>query len=299
MLAGQTTPVYFGSALNNFGVHLLLDGFLDYSPPPGPRCSRTGLVEPAGDAFSGFVFKIQANMDPRHRDRIAFVRVVSGVFERNMAVVHAQSGKRIRLANATKVFGQDRETVEDAYPGDVVGIVGSATFAIGDTLAEDPAIVYDEIPRFAPECFAYLENPAPSNYKRFRTGLDQLLQEGVIQSFELADSARKVPLLGAVGPLQFEIVKYRLESEYGAESRLETTPWTVVRWLLPDYPVEGAVLPQGTRLATDCLGQQVLLFPSEWQVGYFLERNPKVKLSERPLPPESVAELPPPAAVAP
>ncbi len=283
VLSGRTTPVYFGSALNNFGVHLLLDGFLSYSPPPVARPSAAGLIEPDREAFSGFVFKIQANMDPRHRDRIAFVRVVSGRFERNMAVVHAQSGKRLRLANATKVFGQDRETVEDAYPGDVVGIVGNVSFAIGDTLTEDPAIVYNEIPRFAPECFAYLDNPVPSNYKRFRTGLDQLLQEGVVQSFELAESVRKVPLLGAVGPLQFEIVKYRLESEYGAESRLESAPWTVVRWLPSDCDLADAILPQGTRLATDSAGQQALLFVGDWQLSYFQERNPKIKLSALPL----------------
>ncbi|MFA6135093.1 MAG: peptide chain release factor 3 [Phycisphaerae bacterium] len=282
VLAGKTTPVYFGSALNNFGVQLLLDGFLEHSTPPTPRRSRIGMIQPSHGAFSGFVFKIQANMDPRHRDRIAFVRVVSGKFERDMAVTHCRTGKIIRLSNAAKLFGRDRETVDEAYAGDVVGIVGSAQFAIGDTLSEDPAIVYDEIPRFAPECFAYLENPVPANYKRFRDGLSQLLQEGVIQSYEVADSVRKVPLLGAVGPLQFEIVQYRLENEYGAASRLENAPWTVARWLDPAAAAGDLLLPTAVRLATDGQGRPVLLFPDEWNLRYFQERNRNAKISDLP-----------------
>jgi peptide chain release factor 3 len=268
--------------MNNFGVQLLLDGFLDYSSAPTCRPSRLGMIEPSHGAFSGFVFKIQANMDPRHRDRIAFVRVVSGKFERDMTVVHPRTGKKIRLANAAKLFGQDRETVDEAYPGDVVGIVGNAKFAIGDTLTEDPSIVYDEIPRFAPECFAYIENPVPANFKRFRDGLTQLLQEGVMQSYELADSTRKVPLLGGVGPLQFEIVQYRLESEYGVTSRLEGAPWTVTRWLDPAANVDSLIMPHGSRVATDSHGGRVLLFQEEWNLRYFNERNPNVLISEIP-----------------
>ncbi len=283
VLAGRTTPVYFGSALNNFGVQLLLDGFLNFSSPPTARLSGENPIEPTHEAFSGFVFKIQANMDPLHRDRIAFVRVVSGKFERNMAVLHPRTGKRVRLANATKVFGQDRESVDEAYAGDVVGIVGNAKFTIGDTLTEDPDILYDEIPRFAPECFAYLENPTPADFKRFRTGLTQLLQEGVVQSYELANSTRKVPLLGAVGPLQFEIVQYRLESEYGASSRIESAPWSIVRWVEPGSDTASAMLPQGVRLATDGHDQQVVLFPDDWTIRYFRERNPRIALSELPL----------------
>ncbi len=284
VLAGQTTPVYFGSALNNFGVQLLLDGFLEYSGPPTARRTRTGLIDPHHGAFSGFVFKIQANMDPRHRDRIAFVRVVSGKFERDMTVTHARTGKKTRLANAAKLFGQDRETVDEAYPGDVVGIVSSVQFAIGDTLTEDPAIVYDEIPSFAPECFAYLENPTPANFKRFREGLSQLLQEGVVQCFELDDATRKVPLLGAVGPLQFEIVQYRLQSEYGAASRLEGAPWSIARWLDAAVEVEGLLLPHNVRPGRDALNRRVLLFPDDWSLRYFQDRNRSVTLSDSPLP---------------
>ena len=282
VLAGRTTPVYFGSALNNFGVQLLLDGFLDHSAPPTARAGKNGLVKPTHGAFSGFVFKIQANMDPRHRDRVAFVRVVSGKFERDMSVTHVRTGKTVRLANAAKLFGRERETVDEAVPGDVVGIVGNAPFAIGDTLTEDPSIVFDEIPRFAPECFAYLDNPVPSNYKRFRDGLDQLLQEGVVQVYNLPDSIRKVPLLGAVGPLQFEIVQYRLESEYNAASRLEGAPWTVARWLDPSADPDDLQLPSSARLAIDSFGQRVILLPDEWNLRYFQSRHKDVRLSEVP-----------------
>ncbi len=290
VLAGRTTPVYFGSALNNFGVQLLLDGFLEHSAPPTGRRSGERLIEPSHPQFSGFVFKIQANMDPRHRDRIAFVRVVSGKFERDMTVTHPRTDKTIRLSNAAKLFGQDRETVDEAYAGDVVGIVGNAKFAIGDTLSEDPAIVYDEIPRFAPECFAYLENPTPSNFKRFRDGLEQLLQEGVVQSYELPDAARKVPLLGAVGPLQFEIVQYRLESEYGAASRVENAPWTLARWLDPTADLAGLTMPYGAKLATDSQGRPVVLLPDEWALRHFQDRNRDVAVREVPFPDPS-AEL--------
>jgi peptide chain release factor 3 len=283
-LAGETTPVYYGSALNNFGVQLLLDGFLDYSSPPTARRSVSQkTIEPTHPAFSGFVFKIQANMDPRHRDRIAFVRVVSGHFERDMQALHTRTGKTMRLTGATKLFGQDRETVDESFPGDVVGIIGKDVFAIGDTLTADPDIVYDEIPHFAPECFAFLENPTPSAFKRFQKGVDQLLQEGVIQRYELPDAARKITLLGAVGPLQFEIVKYRLESEYGALSRIENAPWTVVRWLEPGTALGTDPLPRGVRPGLDSRGQPVLLFPNEWSLDYFTTNQPNIRMSPKPL----------------
>ncbi len=287
VLAGRTTPVYFGSAINNFGVQLLLDGFLEHSAAPGPRMTQTGLIAPTHRPFSAFVFKIQANMDPRHRDRIAFVRVVSGKFERDMTVTHVRTGKAVRLSNAAKLFGREREIIEEAWPGDVVGIVGNAHFAIGDTLTEDPAIVYDEIPRFAPECFAYLENPVASDFKRFAKGLTQLLQEGVIQSFELAEAGRRAPLLGAVGPLQFEIVKYRLESEYGVASEVRCAPWTVTRWLDPAASRENLLVPTGSCLASDAQGNSVLLCVDDWQLRYFQDRNHHVQVSDQPFTPDS------------
>jgi peptide chain release factor 3 len=280
--SARMTPVYFGSALNNFGVQLLLDGFLEYSPPPAPRRSRAGLVPPSAAAFSGFVFKIQANMDPKHRDRIAFVRVVSGRFRRDMVVTHARTGQKIRLSNAAKLFGRERETVDEAYPGDVVGVVANARFAIGDTLTEDPAIVYDEIPRFAPECFGFLDNPNPSNFKRFREGMKQLLEEGVVQNYEVPGSTQPGFLLGAVGPLQFEIVQYRLESEYGAPSRFSAAPWTVARWVDPALDRRDIPVPGDSALVLDDRGRHVLLFTSEWACRYYQDRNPDVRLSELP-----------------
>ncbi len=282
VLSGEMTPVYFGSALNNFGVQLMLDGFLDHSAGPGPRRSGTRLVQPDQEEFSGFVFKIQANMDPNHRDRIAFVRVVSGKFERDMVVTHARTGETVRLSNSAKLFGRERETIEEAWPGDVVGIVGKSSFAIGDTLARDPEIAYDEIPSFAPECFGYLENPDPSNFKRFRSGLNQLLQEGVVQVFTVDGATRMAPLLGAVGPLQFETVRYRLESEYGAASRLDSAHWTLARWLDPAADETALNLARGVHLATDALNRRVLLFPDEWNLSYFQERHPDAHLGDTP-----------------
>src|SRR3954469_17838495 len=227
VLAGKLTPVFFGSAVNNFGVQLLLDSFLELAPSPRPHVVNDRVINPEDSAFSGFIFKIQANMDPRHRDRLAFVRVCSGRFERDMNVIHTRTGRKLRLSSSHKIFGRDRETMDEAFAGDVVGLVGHAEFRIGDTLAEDPSLVYHEIPRFTPECFAWLQSPSTAQFKRFREGLDQLLQEGVVQSFMLKDATQRVPLLGAVGPLQFEVVQYRMQTEYGAESRLESSPWKV------------------------------------------------------------------------
>ena len=300
---GEQTPVFFGSAMNNFGVQLLLDAFLKRSLPPQPRRNaegrmtndegeRTGAnssfvirhssLVPLDGPFSGFVFKIQANMDPRHRDRIAFLRICSGHFERDMNVIHARTGKKVRLASAHKLFGQDRETIDDAYAGDVIGLVGHSEFGIGDTLTAEPGIEFREIPRFPPECFAYLHNPNPGKFKQFRQGLEQLLQEGVVQVFELRDSLQKIPLLAAVGPLQFEVVQYRLESEYGAPSRLEVASWESFRWLPAGTDAAALKLPTGCRLAHDSTGQPGILFPNAWTQKYFAEQNPGAVLRELP-----------------
>jgi peptide chain release factor 3 len=288
VLHGQLTPVFFGSAVNNFGVQLLLDGFLQLAPTPRPRKVHDRVIEPQAPDFSGFIFKIQANMDPKHRDRLAFVRVCSGKFERDMNVIHTRTGRRLRLSSSHKLFGRDRETVDEAYPGDVVGLVGHSDFHIGDTLAEDPTLKYEEIPRFPPEVFAWLHSPTTAQFKRFREGLEQLLQEGVVQSFLVKNSAQRVPLLGAVGQLQFEVVQYRLETEYGAQSRLETAPWKIARWLTDEsQTVSEDILPSGARIATDVGGKTVLLFESQWSCDYFVQRNPKLPLTA--LPPNTIA----------
>jgi peptide chain release factor 3 len=281
VLAGELTPVFFGSAMNNFGVQLLLDSFLERSTPPAPHRSGDKLIAPDDAAFSGFVFKIQANMDPKHRDRIAFVRVCSGRFQRDMVVTHAQSGEKVRLSSSQKLFGQERETVDEAYAGDIVGFVGQAGFGIGDTLSEDGSVLFNEIPRFPPECFAHLHNPNPSKFKQFRKGVDQLLQEGVVQVFHLRDSVQRVPLLAAVGPLQFEVVQYRLESEYGAPSRLESASWSILKWLrtgTTNEELNALKLPSGCRLAHDADEQPVVLFPSAWTLDYFKKQNPDAPL---------------------
>ncbi|MDR2675546.1 MAG: GTP-binding protein [Opitutaceae bacterium] len=338
--AGRQTPVYFGSAINNFGIQLLLDGFLRDSVPPQPRrnaaaatarqqlagnpnnknqdapaspaAAATGAPETAApkpadslatrhlppDAsprafvplehpkFSGFIFKIQANMDPRHRDRIAFLRVCSGKFTRDMVVTHQRTGKNVRLSSSHKLFGQERETIDEAWPGDIIGLVGHDTFGIGDTLTEDRGIAYDEIPRFPPEVFAYLSNPVSSDAKKYRAGLEQLLQEGVVQSFTARHAPPGATLLAAVGPLQFEVVQWRLKSEYNAESRLEPAPWTILKWLEP-HPALATpstlIVASGVSFGADKFDHPVILFPNEWTMHYFKEKNPDLTLHDLPL----------------
>jgi len=314
---GQQTPVYFGSAVNNFGIELLLNGFLKDSVPPAPRRAMTvtgvGLEEIAKAAsepkteensrvipvdfpkFSGFIFKIQANMDPKHRDRIAFLRVCSGKFERDMVVTHQRTGKQVRLSSSHKLFGQERETVDEAWPGDVIGIVGHDAFGIGDTLTEDRTILFNEIPRFPPEVFTYISNPTAGDAKKYRAGLEQLLQEGVVQSFTAKNAPAGATLLAAVGPLQFEVVQWRLQSEYNAESRLAPTPWTLLKWVvIPDamkgpkgFDSSRVVVATGVSFGADKFENPVVLFPNDWTMRYFAEKNPELKLLD--LPPEQGA----------
>ena len=256
------------------------------------------FIEPTSPAFSGFVFKIQANMNPKHRDRVAFIRIVSGCFQRDMSAINTRTGARMRLGNSQRLFAQERETVNEAWAGDVVGLVGNYDLQIGDTLAEEAGIKFDEMPTFPPECFAYLHNENTSKFKRFRDGLDQLLKEGVAQPFELPDAAVRIPLLGAVGPLQFDVLKYRLESEYNAEVRLEFAPWTIVRWVKEKDapPVPKAVRGQtgqprpnlaasyDTTLAQDAFGNWVALFGDKISLGYFESKNAdKLNISSFPI----------------
>ncbi len=282
VLAGETTPVFFGSASNNFGIQLLLDGFLEHSAPPGPRNASKGPIDPELPAFSGFIFKIQGNMNPRHRDKVAFLRVCSGKFTRDMTVTQTSTGHTVRLSNSNKLFGQERETMDVAWPGDIVGLVGHQDFQIGDTLTEDPGIVFREIPRFPPECFTFLYNPIPSKFKPFRKGLEQLILEGVVQQFAVKDAPTSSPLLAAVGPLQFEVTQYRLEAEYGVESKLEAAPWQHVRWLdaegVKELSAEGAHLADNVRLGEDSQGKPVIFFPTDWALKYFSDTKPKIKL---------------------
>jgi peptide chain release factor 3 len=281
IIQGATTPVFFGSAINNFGVQLLLDGFLEFSPPPQPRTANIGEVKPESPFFSGFIFKIQANMDPHHRDRMAFVRIVSGKFTRDMPVTHVRTGKKIRLSNSNNVFGRDRISIDEAFPGDVIGIVGGDFLEVGDTLSEKPELAYAEVPRFSPECFVYIHNPVPSNYKRYQKGIEQLVQEGLVHLFVITKAAQKTIVLGAVGPLQFDLVHYRLESEYAAISRIEKAPWTIARWIRNvNTDIAGLNLPSKSVIAQDKDGKNVILFEGEWHLRFFMEKNTGVELSE-------------------
>jgi peptide chain release factor 3 len=281
VLAGEQMPIYFGSAMNNFGVQSMLESFLKMAPAPSGRVSKGEMVAPTTDSFSGFVFKIQANMNPRHRDRAVFIRIVSGVFERDMQVVDQRTGKKVRLSNAQKLFGQGRETLDTAYAGDVLALVGNYDFLIGDTLTSDPKVTYNEMPRFTPECFAYILNGDTSAVKRYRSGMEQLLKEGVAQSYTVHGSSQAVPMLGAVGPLQFEVLQARLESEYKVPTRLETPQWSVVQWFDEKEPdpkrreqdPPQVQLPSGGAVARDQDGNWVVLLSSKYMVSILHERN--------------------------
>jgi peptide chain release factor 3 len=283
VLSGKQTPVFFGSAANNFGVELLLKGFLEFSTGPTPRHSIKGLIPVATPAFSAFVFKVQTNMNPLHRDKVVFVRICSGKFMRNIVVKHSRTGEDVKLSDSHNIFGRDREIVNEAYPGDIVGFVTKNDLRIGDTITEDPAIVYEEIPRFAPESFAFLENAVTSGYKAFRKGMDHLLAENIVQSFQLKIPRNSMPLLGAVGPLQYEVLQYRLKDEYGAESHLNMMPWKILRWV-ESHTLEQLtpILPNGGGLAVDDQERLVMLFPTEWSIKYFKETNPTVVLLDSP-----------------
>ncbi len=281
VLAGRITPVFFGSAMTNFGVQLLLDYFVSHGAPPMPRRAGGRVVDPAAAPFSAFVFKVQANMNPRHRDTIAFVRVCSGVFEKDMTVLDPATGRPIRLSYPQRMFGQERETVQTAYPGDIVGLVAHRSFRIGDTLTAEASVKYSEIPRFPPEVFAWLSNPNPGKFKQFRQGVDQMLAEGVIQSFTPLAATSPGLLLGAVGQLQFEVLVHRLQNEYGADARLEPAPFTQIRWFDPGAdiePLRNAYLGNGVALAEDVEGERAILFPDKWSLEYFVQKNPKLPL---------------------
>lgn len=285
VLDGSITPVFFGSAANNFGVELLLNDIFRFAPAPGAFPSTAGMVSPEHEPFSGFVFKIQANMDPRHRDRIAFVRVCTGHYEKNIQVSHPKSGRKVKLASAQALFGQERETIDEAYPGDIIGLISNDKFGIGDTLTQDNNIIYQGIPQFAPEHFIFLNNPNPSNYKRYRDGLDQLLSEGVVQGFNLHTYSQNNYVIGAVGPLQFDVVQYRMKSEYNAETERLATNWSVLRWVHPDVAhdrLDKSMLPVGAMTGTDRYENLVILFSNPWSLGLFKDKHPQIELSDTP-----------------
>ena len=269
VLTGDLTPVCFGSALTNFGVALFLDAFVKLTPAPGPGLTSQGAVSPDSANFSGFVFKIQANMDPRHRDRVAFLRVVSGTFERDMEVWHPRSRRTVRLSRPMRLFGQEREVVDDAYAGDVVGLINPGTFAIGDTVSSADIGEFPPLPRFQPEHFALLRHTQADRYKQFLKGLRQIEEEGAIQLFYPVDSGRREPILAAVGALQFDVVRYRLEAEYNVATILEPLGYSAARWVEGD-PAAIALLAgsRGRLRAEDRDGRSVVLFTTAWDLRF-------------------------------
>ena len=277
---GKMTPVFFGSAMTNFGVELFLKSFLDYALKPGPHASSQGEIAPTYPEFSGFVFKLQANMDPKHRDRVAFVRVCSGKFEKDMTVSHARTGKTVRLSRPQKLFAQDREVIEEAYPGDVIGLNNPGVFAIGDTIYVGQKLEYEGIPCFSPELFAYLKNPNPSKFKQFRKGVSELQEEGAVQIMYSADEAKRDPILAAVGQLQFEVVQFRLQNEYGVETTLEMLPYSVARWVEGGWEALNKVGRLfNTVVVKDGWNRPVLLFRNEWNLNQAQADHPELKLN--------------------
>lgn len=276
---GKMTPVFFGSAMTNFGVELFLKSFLEYALKPEGRNSSQGEIEPTYPEFTGFVFKLQANMDPKHRDRVAFVRVCTGKFEKDMTVKHARTGKTVRLSRPQKLFAQGRESLDVAYPGDVIGLNNPGVFAIGDTIYNGKKLEYEGIPCFSPEIFAYLKNPNPSKFKQFQKGITELREEGAIQIMYSSDEFKREPILAAVGQLQFEVVQFRLKNEYGVETSLEPLSYSLARWVGGGWEaLEKAGKIFNTMTVKDNWGRPVLLIRNEWNLGQIIADNPDLNL---------------------
>jgi peptide chain release factor 3 len=279
-LEGKQQPVFFGSALNNFGVRELLDCFIEIAPTPRPKESDTRLVKPDETKFSGFVFKIHANMDPKHRDRLAFVKVVSGTFEKNKPYLHVRQGKNLKFSSPNAFFAEKKEIVDISYPGDIVGLHDTGNFKIGDTLTEGEQMSFKGIPSFSPEHFRYINNADPMKAKQLEKGVDQLMDEGVAQLFTLEMNNRKV--IGTVGALQYEVIQYRLEHEYGAKCSYELFPAFKACWVKPD-DAKNEEFAEFRRikqkfLARDKYNQLVFLADSEFSIQMTQQKYPSVKL---------------------
>lgn len=280
VLDGTLTPIFFGSAMTNFGVQSFFDRFLHLTLPPVSRQSNIGIIKPDFSEFSAFIFKIQANMNPTHRDRIAFMRVCSGRFERGMSVRHVQGNKEIKLAQPQQFMAQERTMVEDAYPGDIIGFFDPGFFRLGDTLCTGNIIFqYEGIPVFAPEHFARVTTINSMKRKQFIKGISELSEEGAIQYFKQVDIGREELIIGVVGALQFEVLEYRLKNEYGVEIRINQLPFRFVRWI-GDAQTEPKhlKLTSSTMIAHDQKGKMVLFFENDWSIRWALENNPNMQL---------------------
>jgi peptide chain release factor 3 len=277
-LAGQSSPVLFGAALSNIGVRRLLDSMCALAPAPTPRVSVEGEPRPVEAPFAGLVFKVQANMDPAHRDRVAFVRVASGRFERGMVLTHAATGRPFATKYAQAMFGQERETVEVAYPGDVIGLVNATALRPGDTLYADVPVAFPPIPSFAPEHFGVVRCKDAGKYKQFRRGIDQLDTEGVVQILSSDLRGDQAPVLAAVGPLQFDVVLHRLEHEFGARSELAPLDYTIARLTDEAGLAELAGLRGAEVLTRRLDGALLALFADKWRLNAIQRDHPSLKL---------------------
>lgn len=285
--AGELTPMYFGSAMTNFGVQDFLEGYIKLAPTPAPRNSSVGLIEPNDDKFSAFVFKIQANMNPAHRDRLAFIRICSGKFERNMNVWHERSAKVIKLAQPQQFLAQDRQIIDTAYPGDIVGLFDPGIFGIGDTICEpSKKFKFADFPIFPPEKFARVQAKDTMKRKQFVKGIEQLTQEGAIQLFRQAGAGLDSYIVGTVGTLQFEVLEYRLKNEYNVGIEMVMQPFEVARWLA--FEDGRNVTPESLKgtdrgmFVYDREENPVLLVSNEWALGWITDNNPDIILGHVP-----------------
>ena len=281
--AGNLTPVFFGSALTNFGVEIFLKYFLEMTTTPLPRKADIGIIDPVENEFSAFVFKIQANMNKAHRDRVAFMRICSGKFDASMEVKHVQGGKVMRLSQPQQIMADERKILSEAYAGDIIGVLDPGIFSIGDTVCSPKQqFSYEGIPTFAPEHFARVRQIDTMKRKQFVKGISQIAQEGAIQIFQEMNSGMEEIIVGVVGVLQFDVLKYRLENEYNVEIRLENLPYEHIRWIENKEEVDVAKLT-GTsdmKKIQDLKGNPLLLFINQWSIGMTLDRNKGLVLSE-------------------
>lgn len=280
--AGKLSPVFFGSALTNFGVETFLRHFLDMTTSPLSRKSDVGEIDPFNEEFSAFVFKIQANMNKAHRDRIAFMRICSGKFEAGMEVYHTQGNKKIRLSQPQQMMAQERKHVEEAYAGDIIGVFDPGIFSIGDTLCGGKSkFAYEGIPTFAPEHFAKVRQVDTMKRKQFIKGIEQIAQEGAIQIFQEYNTGMEEIIVGVVGVLQFDVLKYRLESEYGVEIRLDSLPYEHIRWIEnKEVDITKLSVTSDTKKIKDLKGNPLLIFTHPWSIKTVQERNEGLVLSE-------------------
>ncbi len=280
--AGRLTPVFFGSALTNFGVEPFLEEFLKITTPPLPRETETDIVEPLSDYFSAFVFKIQANMNKAHRDRIAFLRICSGKFEKNMEVLHVQGGRKMKLSQPQQIMAQEREVVDEAYAGDIIGVFDPGIFSIGDTICSPSKTVrFKGIPTFAPEHFALVRQKDTMKRKQFVKGVTQIAQEGAIQIFQELGSGMEEVIVGVVGTLQFDVLKYRLNNEYNVEIIMEGLPYQFIRWIGNTViDIKKLDLSSDTKRIHDLKGRYLMLITSQWSINWAMEQNKELILEE-------------------